>query len=208
MKDKNKKSPFNTSEEFKREPLFGLLAAMGENGRGIEAQEAQGQQSFVGSDTLPKEIRSYGNYDAKAILKKFGVKFLGPVPGDSLFQYVELPSGWQKVSTDHPMWSMLVDDQGRPRAQIFYKAAFYDRDANMSLKVRFHVEEDWARNKREGVVVYKVVDCGQTVYTTEPLRPPADERKGYEVHQQARAAAEAWLEENYPGWKDPGAYWD
>jgi predicted secreted protein len=29
------------------------------------------------------------------------------------------------------MWSYIVDDEGTQRVAIFYKAAFYDRDAFM-----------------------------------------------------------------------------
>jgi len=52
---------------------------------------------------------------------------------DDLFTSVTLPEGWHKEATEHAMWSKLIDDQGRERASIFYKAAFYDRSAFMSI---------------------------------------------------------------------------
>ncbi len=103
---------------------------MGGNPGGIEAQEARGQQQLVESDVLPTEVR--GN---KAELEAAGVVFGDPVPGDPLFCSVQLPAGWQKQPTDHAMWSDLVDDQGRKRAGIFYKAAFYDRKAFVDTRV-------------------------------------------------------------------------
>lgn len=107
--------------------LFREMLA-GSRSRAILSQEADGQQSFVNSTTLPTDIRG-----GKKDLEAAGVKFLGPVEGDSLFQYVELPAGWKKEGTDHSMWSKLVDEQGRERASIFYKAASYDRRAFASV---------------------------------------------------------------------------
>lgn len=110
----------------KKEDALDLLMrglATGSSSDAITGQEAAGQQSFVQSTTLPTDIRG------KEILESAGVKFLGQVEGDDLFQYVELPNGWGLEPTDHSMWSKLVDEQGRERASIFYKAAFYDRSA-------------------------------------------------------------------------------
>ncbi|MDP3917651.1 MAG: hypothetical protein Q8Q30_00550 [Candidatus Woesebacteria bacterium] len=114
----------------KEDGLDLLMRALGTNdgGRAIMDQESAGQQSFVSSDTLPTDLRG------KEVLEAEGVKFLGPVEGDDIFQYVELPEGWKKVPTDHSMWSNLVDGAGRIWASIFYKAAFYDRSAHASAR--------------------------------------------------------------------------
>ena len=97
---------------------------------GIEAQERDGQNSFVNSDELPVDAP----WDD---LKKMGIK---PVEhpkhaklGGELFVKVELPKGWEKRPTDHDMWNELVDDTGKVRATIFYKAAFYDQRAFLRL---------------------------------------------------------------------------
>lgn len=42
-----------------------------------------------------------------------------------------LPEGWQRVSTDHDLYSHLVDGQGRNRVLIMVKTVAYDRDAWM-----------------------------------------------------------------------------
>jgi hypothetical protein len=97
---------------------------------GIEAQEARGQLDFVASETLPKEML-HGCTREK--LEEMGIRFGDDV--DDLFVSVELPDGWEKRPTDHSMWSELVDDKGVVRANIFYKAAFYDRNAHISLSV-------------------------------------------------------------------------
>jgi hypothetical protein len=120
------KKPRNTAVEAFENPSAVIENAkiFGANGS-IEKQEADGQRDFVSSETLPTRIDA----ESKQALEAAGVKFLGPVENDNLFQYVELPAGWQKKPTDHSMWSLLFDDKGVQRASIFYKAAFYDRDA-------------------------------------------------------------------------------
>lgn len=124
------KAPTNTTKQTQEYPEGFLQVAMTVGtGNAIEIQEARGQTEFVNSETLPTQM---GREDQQA-LEQAGFKFLGAVPGDPIFQYVEMPAGWKKVATDHAMWSNLVDDKGRVRASIFYKAAFYDRDAFLRL---------------------------------------------------------------------------
>ena len=64
---------------------------------------------------------------------------------DDLFVDVILPNGWSKVNTDHPLWSKLIDDKNRVRATIFYKSAFYDRDAfinfESAIEITYRSEE-------------------------------------------------------------------
>lgn len=206
MSKQEKRAPRNTTQEVRDNPLLGLVTAMGEGGSGILAQEAQGQRSFVGSDTLPTDMGRYSDYDTKAILEAAGIKILGAVEGDPMFQYVELPQGWKKVATDHSMWSKLVDDKGRERASIFYKAAFYDRSAHMSLSCRFGVSFDYDRLDKENVGVANVTDGGKVIFTTDPI--PANGEKRYDMSDKANKLAVEWLDKNHPDWRNPGAYWD
>jgi len=85
---------------------------------GIEAQERTGQLAFVANESLPID-------GPRDLLEAMGIEFGEPI--DDLFIEARLPEGWQKVATSHSMHSDLVDDKGRRRASIFYKAAFYDR---------------------------------------------------------------------------------
>ncbi len=95
---------------------------------GIEKQEAQGQKHFVASESLPRKC-------PKHELEKLGFVFGENIDGDSgLFVQVKMPKGWKKRATNHSMWSELLDDTGKVRASIFYKAAFYDKDAFLTLK--------------------------------------------------------------------------
>ena len=94
----------------------------------IEAQEARGQAELLKSEMLPVKTQTD---DDKFI--ELGFQFDEPVNSDDLFRGARLPDGWKREGSDHAMWSYIVDDRGIRRVSIFYKAAFYDRDAFMGL---------------------------------------------------------------------------
>ena len=120
----------NTTEQAKQNGMpFHLQAQVMGNAGMIEQQESAGQAEMVNSTQLPTSISG-----DRTTLEAEGVVFGEVVKGDPLFQEATLPEGWQKVATDHSMWSELRDAEGVVRARIFYKAAFYDRDAFMNIK--------------------------------------------------------------------------
>ena len=88
--------------------------------------EAHGQSELVVSEVLPTDGSD------NECWAKMGVIFGEPVKGDPIFRQATLPKGWSKKRTGHSMWSDLVDEQGKKRAAIFYKAAFYDRSSFIS----------------------------------------------------------------------------
>ena len=103
---------------------------VGVNPQAIEAQEKQGQEELVNSSQLPKYTNTgIRKAEAKEKYEELGIKVKSDSRGDDLFVDVEMPKGWKVQATDHSMWSDLVDDKGHKKAEIFYKAAFYDRDA-------------------------------------------------------------------------------
>ncbi len=203
------KAPRNTAREAEDDPTALLmLGIFGGDGKDIERQEAQGQASFVGSDTLPTQMGA----EDEATLERFGVKFHSVVEGDPLFQYATLPAGWSKKQTNHSMWSKLVDDKGRERAAMFYKAAFYDRGAHLQMTRRFEPAYDYDREKADRVATAVVLDCGAEVFRTDPKTLLPDDRENWEANgamkDAVRAEAEAWLDTNYPDWKSAAAYWE
>lgn len=107
-------------------------ARRGNNTGAIERMEAAGQRELVNSDRLPSKMGDQAEYEA------LGFTF-GPVDeSDPLFRPATLPPGWRREGSDHAMWSYLHDEHGRQRVGIFYKAAFYDRRADMHL-----ISLDW-----------------------------------------------------------------
>jgi hypothetical protein len=186
-----------------RENPLNLLALgmFGGDGSAIEAQEAQGQRELCASQQLPVEI-TFGTAED---LEAMGIK-LGPLPRegeDQLFRSVTLPEGWKIVATDHSMWSRLLDAKGRRRADIFYKAAFYDRCAHISLAQRFSTERDY---DDENNATCSVTDCGVAIHRVS--RPIADKTQPWADTDWARAECTAWLNENRPEWADPTKYWE
>jgi len=194
--------PVNTTAMVLENSMLMVADALSFGGttKFIEAQEAQGQRLLVQSETLPVDIIDGKKED----LEKSGIKFLGEVPGDKLFQFVELPEGWKKQATNHSMWSKLFDDKGRERASIFYKAAFYDRAAHLSIKRRYNVQTDSeGYEKHYGICL----DDRTEIHRTEAI-VSGEGILAFDAREKARQLAEAWLSENYPNWRDYSAYWD
>ncbi|MCW2899294.1 MAG: hypothetical protein JWO67_1559 [Streptosporangiaceae bacterium] len=129
----NFRTPRNTERAMHEDPIEAMLflaAAMGGNpSTPIEAQEAAGQRELVNSDVIPSQI----NGGSEADLTSLGFVLGEQVDGDPMFRRATLPAGWKREGSDHSMGSYIVDGLGRRRCGIFYKAAFYDRSAHISV---------------------------------------------------------------------------
>ena len=132
----------NLKEEPMTYPLASFIAAMkgdrvhcSMTSDDIVASEAAGQKTMIAATQVPKD----GDWD---LLKSWGVVILGDA--DNLFYNAQLPKGWELRSTGHDLHTDLIDNWGRKRAALFYKAAFYDRRARISvIKSRFTVVQNW-----------------------------------------------------------------
>lgn len=185
-------------------------ALMGGTDNAIRNQEKRGQRGLVESEVLPHKF----NYCTRQQFEKMGIVF--GEQADDLFTYVTLPKGWKKVATDHDMWSKLVDNKGRERASIFYKAAFYDRDAFLNITRRFTYGYQPVlgysnRNYQKGGWIGVALDGDKVIYKTEELEPEPSDRKAWLAWSDRREAlsnkAKAWLDKKYPKWNDPLEYW-
>lgn len=121
-------SPTNTSDPDEVRGFFMESLVTGSE-RAIYAQEAAGQRELVNSEVLPSDLRG-----PQADWEALGFVFGDPVPNDPLFRKVTLPKGWSRRGTEHSMWSEIVDERGIARVGVFYKAAFYDRKADMHIQ--------------------------------------------------------------------------
>lgn len=181
---------------------------------GILRQEAQGQRELATADVLPSKVDA----ESRTALEAAGVVFGEAVPGDPLFQYATLPTGWKKQATEHSMWSVLLDAQGRKRATVGYKAAFYDRWAQLDATRRYRAGLDYSEaayaNQKQGIYVGIVEDGdlavgGRVIFSiTESDAPDADRYAPGGARERAEKAAQAWLDEHYPDWQSLTAYWD
>lgn len=201
-----KRVPENTAQQAADDPFGVLLNAMAERSPGdaIVAQEAAGQSSFVNSDTLPQEMSD----ETRQALAKAGVIFGDPVPGDDMFVYVQLPQGWRREGTSHNMHSELLDERGRVRAHIFYKAAFYDRRADINAVGRFRTR--WDYDVPDGTLFMNVLDGGDVIFTASDTYEGDEYGEDYyRVSGELRDKCDSWLIENgFPKWKNAGMYWD
>jgi hypothetical protein len=162
---------------------------------GIERQEAAGQSALVEGATLPKEIHGATREQLTALGFRFGAD------ADELFVMCELPPGWTKRATDHSMHSELMDEQGRKRASIFYKAAFYDRRADMGMLRRYGVES-WRDGSSDKVRRVDVTDCGVVIKEFGEVK-----RDDWEGMNMRKEAAKTWLTEQRRDWQSPLAHW-
>jgi hypothetical protein len=186
---------------------------------GIERQEAQGQADMVRNCRLPKKLNGYDQkYTIQQAYEKMGIKVLGDA--DDIFYKVQLPEGWQlkpQEDSSNSYWSNLIDNKGRNRASIFYKAAFYDRSAHISLERRFscevepedHYEKDISSKERSKMLWQGTVyDGKKAIFATKPIIRSGDASKREAEEKKMLAECEAFLKKNYPKWKDDFAYWD
>lgn len=107
----------------------------GRNPSAIDAQVRDGQDQLINSSQKKiSQLPVRGNgCDAGAFYEANGFNIIGTSSNDSLFIDVEMPEGWVVKKTDHHMWSELFCPEGKKKATIFYKAAFYDRDAFINV---------------------------------------------------------------------------
>lgn len=190
------------------------LALGGLRERAIEYQEKHGQSQMVHGSELPANM-----HRKRHIFEAMGIQFGEPVPGDPMFLQATLPPGWTKQAMDHPTGSHLLDDQGRRRASIFYKAAFYDRSASMSPLPRYSAKANYGdrdyRERAQGRVFdgdRVIWETRRVVITEENDRGVFDRESGEYAVLPIRDALEqeaiAWLNRHAPAWQDPLAYWD
>lgn len=221
----------NTEQTVLENPVGFLNSSLGlGTSLTITAMEKAGQLQLAQSSQLPMHINlhvfddteRYGvKYEfsptdfnrlfplAKPFYEKLGIKVLGESPGDPKFVDCELPAGWKIKPTDHSMWSQLLDEQNHERGAIFYKAAFYDRKAHFNLSKRYSytcfrsvdVDGNAVDNNVESSHFATIVtDCGVEIY-----RIGIREAKTYRGEDDK--LAELWLNENFPDWLNPYAYW-
>lgn len=217
-----------------------MYAMEGENpSKAIENQERRGQQNVLVNLLLPKLVNSSGMWDViskgvssdmsyeerkeittknnleytKAQYEKMGIIILSEY--DDLFYNVELPVGWAIRATEHSMWNELLDDTGRKRADFFYKAAFYDRDAFINFTTRFHIKvehtapadsryEVW----RSSDFIGRVMDGNNIVIETETVPSTGDYTKDDKIKGELRDTLKTYMNNNYPDYEDINAYWD
>lgn len=175
---------------------------------GIEAQESAGQVMTNLQQTLPIDLNGTCT---RADLESLG--FVFGEPQDELFVYCQFPAGWRKQASEASRHSYLLDDKGRKRGSIFYKAAFYDRRADMALLRRYAVTLFNACDERGNAVdeSQSPATHAHTLITDDgaPLHEIGIRaRRDWDTAHAHEKDGQAWLEEHFPDWRNPLAYWE
>lgn len=134
---------------------------------------------------------------------------------DDLFWNVSLPEGWSIKATDHRLWKHVYDEKGRKRADFFYKAAAWDRDAFINFETRYHAKVDhvadsscvyeiWKKSDFQGTVS----DGDRVIFETQKISSTEDFKKDDENKKELWAILNVYLEQNYPDYKNFHSYWD
>lgn len=111
----------------KRDPLLHHIGMLDGVDPYITDMEAEGQRQLIHSNLLPTDMHGGSDDDLTAL----GIQ-LGPVDAnDPLFREATLPAGWTKEPTQSAQASYVKDPLGRVRLHVYYKAAFYDRNASV-----------------------------------------------------------------------------
>lgn len=218
-----------------------LFASEGESpSKAIEMQEKRGQQAVVRNQRLPKKVNDHSipddirwngvkdsmeyeerreivtqnniNYTRQQY-EKMGITVIDEY--DDLFWNVKLPEGWEIKATDHSMWNNLFDDKGRLRADFFYKAAFYDRDAFTNFSTRFHLDvshiapadsdyEIWSASDFQGTIK----DQEEIIFCTECTPATGNVLVDSNIKDSLLKQLEEFMKEHYPDYEDINSYWD
>lgn len=185
--------------------LMGLIG-------GRDAMDRLAHADMARDSLLPAEI----DPAHRETLERAGVVFGDPDERFPRLRRVVLPEGWRLVRADHPLYSNLLDEKGRPRAEVAYSKV--DPTAWIRCLRRYragHVIDD-PHDWRNEPLVPAILDCAGTALW-RGLKVPKDgeqqRRAAWESDaptdiQRATAIAEAKLDEVAPRWRDPSAYWD
>lgn len=142
------------------------------------------QPDFSNPSLLPIESAD----KSRSILQDMGVVFGLPATDHDGYGYVSLPIGWRITATsdDHGLYALL-DEKDRRRAIII----------NAENGSFFTSVNRYGVDRYIGVVEQTTVtDCGKPIYTVPG------------TGADAQSAAYAWINENFPDWTNPFAYWD
>lgn len=159
-----------------------------------------GQQELKNHSVLPIK----GDWET---LELWGVKKLDA--HDNLFCGCILPAGWRK-ETNSDYWTVLLDDRGRKRASIFYKSAFWDREAHFSVSFPiYYTTRSTDEDGQEFYYIATKLDDSLTLWKGDQVAINWDDtNETWEKLKTMRESAESKLQEMFPLLQDPLAYWD
>ena len=130
-----------------------------------------------------------------------GIKVLGDLRDDPIFQEVELPEGWEIKPAEGMNSAKLLDQRGYTRAFIFYDPSLVSREAYITICERFVLRENRFNISNGNVVTCDIVD----VATGEIIDTYEDPSGNWD---NVIYTALECLGYKYPELSIPGAYWE
>jgi hypothetical protein len=187
-----------------RDAFLILLRAMSGEENVLENFEKERGEEAARSNYLAKRMKP-----EKEIWELLGFTFTD-IPGDDVLCQANLPKGWKIVDTEHHMYKDIIDEMGRKRGSMFYKAAIYDKSAHMSLVPRYGVNVDYDDNGNETIYFGNEEERLFVSGKLGALKSGIG-REGWEKYSADRDAllckARAYGNEYYPGFENVLAYW-
>ncbi len=160
--------------------------------------------------------------ETRRVLDGVGLIWEGERPVDFLTVqwWAQLPKGWRQVFVgEGPRRSCyLVDQKGQRRVSVDTNR--HSDNAAIRAINRFSVVGQGAYTKDRSAVFGQVMDrsgvptpedwnsLGQVIHTTEDVPTKTAYSATGDEEMAARKLAEEWLDQNYPDWRNPAAYWD
>ena len=151
--------------------------------------------------------------------------FVFGASADDLYRDVKFPDGWSIENRERDTRHMtLVDAQGNARGGMSAKHSGHDNWAQCNIYTRLRVQDAKyivpSFKETKGIVavvitfrqvdvkypdIAVIADAG--IFSLKTKRP-GSWQIDTAARKKVRARAEAWLNDVYPNWKDPSAYWD
>ncbi len=132
------------------------------------------------------------------------------IEDDRCFRHVALPRGWGIVPAHTDLyWNWLCDAHLNMRGEIYYHAHPCHADTQIRPLQRYYPGP--RALAPEGGWVGHVYDY-QGVQPRNRYKPPSifetDAMDGRRFDKIGRSLCITWLDEHYPDWEDPAAYWE
>ncbi len=152
-------------------------------------------------------------------LERLGFQFLEQIQvPNGTGTRVTIPMGWSKKRISD-LQVDLYDRKEQHRVTIADDMNHPDNHHNgaIFLRHRFYVTNSFAKPDFNTTGLYASVQMNTgdelvTVYKTEAVSPANIEPLGFkertEWYKFFEGECEAWLDQHYPQWRDPAAYWD
>ena len=160
--------------------------------------------------------------ETRRVLEGAGLKWEAERPdGFSVQWLARLPKGWRQVffGQEHPRRRCyLVDRKGQRRALVDMQRS--NQDASIVALNRFTVETKTVIETKRSAVHGLVKDgadlvdptfyqvTGRVIHTTTDIPHEVAYESSLATDEAAWNLAVEWLDQNYPDWRNPVAYWD